>query len=109
GDAGTFFHAAGNLARQMVGEWTEPDELELRLAEIPHGATAYRRQGGDGEREVLRKRERAEERTRLKQHTEVRHPFVHVRLANAVNVDAATLRPLEADQIAQQRALAASG
>ncbi len=108
GNAGAFLHTTRDLARQMVGEWTEPDEFELGLAEIPHRRAAYRRPGGQGEREVLGKRQRTEERAGLKEHTEGRHPFVQMRLAHAVDVDAAGLRPLEADQVPQQRALAAS-
>ena len=37
GDAGALLHAAGNLARQMVGERTEPDEFELGLTELADG------------------------------------------------------------------------
>ena len=108
GDAGALLHAARDLARQMLGEWTEPDEVELGLTEAPHGRAADRRPGGQRKREVLRQRQRAEERAGLEEHAEGRHALVQMRLANAVDVDPAGLRPLEADQVSQQRALAAS-
>ena len=71
-------------------------------------STADRRPGGQREREVLRQRQRAEERARLKEHAERRHALVEMRLADAVDLDSTGLGPLEADQISQQRALAAA-
>lgn len=91
----------------MLGERTKPDEVELGLDELPRGRAAYRGPSSQGESEVFRERHRAEERARLKKHTEARHALVKVRLADAVDVDAPGLGPLESDQIPQQRALAA--
>ena len=66
------------------------------------------RPGRQREREVLGQRQRAEERARLEEHAERRHALVEVRLADAVDVDAAGHRLLQADQVAEQRALAAA-
>ena len=107
GNAGALLHAARDFAGQMLGERTEPDEVELGLDELPHGRAAYRGPGRQREREVFRERHRAEERARLKEHAEGRHALVAVRLSNAVDVDSARLGLLEADQMSQQRALAA--
>ena len=66
-----------------------PTSSSLAWQRSPHGRAADRRPGGQREREVLRKRQRAEERAGLKEHAEGRHAFVQMRLANAVDVDAA--------------------
>ncbi len=93
----------------MLGERAEADQFELRLARV-RCAVAPRigRPRRQREREVLGQRHRAEERARLEEHAERRHALVAMRLADAVDVDAAGHRPLEADQVAQQRALAAA-
>ena len=84
-----------------------PDEVELGLDELPHRRTADRGPCGQGKREVLRQRHRAEERARLKEHAEGRHALVAMRLSNAVDVDPPGLRLFKSNQVAQQRALAA--
>ena len=76
GDAGALLHAARDFARQVLGERTEPDEVELGLAELPHGGAADRRPRRQREREILGERHGAEERARLKEHAEGRHALV---------------------------------
>ena len=66
------------------------------------------RPGRQREREVLGQRQRAEERAGLEEDAERRHAAVDVRLADAVDVDAAGHRLLQADQVPEQRALAAA-
>ena len=105
---GALLHAARNLTRQVPGERAEADQIQLRLHEILHERAADARPGRQREREVLGQRQRAEERAGLEEDAERRHAAVDVRLADAVDVDAAGHRLLQADQVPQQRALAAA-
>ena len=89
-------------------ERPEADEIQLRLHEILYEGTAHVRPGRQRERQVLGQRQRAEERARLEEDAERRYTAVEVRLADAVDVDAAGHRLLQSDQVAEQSALAAS-
>src|SRR4029077_8111858 len=105
-DARALLHAARNLTRKVPGERAQADQIQLRLHEIVYEGAADARPGRQREREVLGQRQRAEERAGLEEDAERRYAAVDVRLADAVDVDAAGHRLLQADQIPEQRALA---
>src|SRR5574339_56603 len=92
----------------MIRKSAKPDEIELGLDELVCGVGSYRRPHLQWKGQVLGQCHRAEERARLKEDAKARDAFIAMRRSDAVNVDAASHRPLEADQVAEQRALAAA-
>jgi hypothetical protein len=91
----------------MLREGAKADQVELSLAELARGCPAYRRPSGQGERQILSQCHGAEERARLKEHTEKRHTLIEMRLSYAVDVDSTCHWLLQANQVSEQRALAA--
>jgi hypothetical protein len=108
GNASTLLHATRDFTWQVLGEWTQPDKVEFGLYKLLHDFASDRSPRSERERKVFSKCHRAEERTRLKEYAEARDSFITVRISNAVDVNFPGLRLFEPDQMAQQRALAAS-
>src|SRR5579875_225741 len=112
-EPGALLHPAADLRRIEVLEPPEPDQRELEGRDLADLGGPQRRELLERQRHVLGERERAKERPALVEHAEAaQHAHaggrVGVREALAVVEDLARRGLHEADQVAEQRALAAA-
>jgi len=107
-NAGTLFHAARYFARQMLGKRAQPDKVKLGLHKLPRDGAPNWGPRRQRKRKVLCECHRAEECARLEEYPEGWNALVAVWLAHAVDFDYPGFRLFKANQISQQRALAAA-
>src|SRR5438046_939730 len=113
GQAGALAHAAADLRGIELLEASQADQRELQRDELGDLRRREPRVLAERETDVLGQRQRAPERAALVQHPEAAHdPLARLRLrrpeAFAVVEDAAAGGVDEADQVPEQRALAAT-